>query len=162
MKLFLEHGADPAFRSKTTGPRPLTLLASAACTRLRRCWNRPPPGSATPARTAEEYQRVAQDFVNAYEGDAAALQRLNRHYGRSLPSDDLWAEIWRRVYAFRQRSSRVPKNYLRLEEAQTVIAQDAGFGNWTALYKPSRAARRRPSRRSRSTRRKTASARAVA
>src|SRR5258708_21768834 len=35
----------------------------------------------SPARTAEEYQRVAQDLVNAYEGNAAALQRLNQHYG---------------------------------------------------------------------------------
>src|SRR5260370_4162350 len=93
----------------------------------------PTPAPSSPARTAEEFERLAQDFVNAYEGDAAALQRLNQHYGRSFTFDDLWAEIWRRVYAFRQRSFRVPKNYLQLEEAQIVIAQDAGFGNWTAL-----------------------------
>lgn len=93
--------------------------------------------SATPPeaqpRTAEEYERAAQDFVDAYEGDAAALQRLNEHYGRSFSFGDLKAEIWRRVYAFRQRSSRVPKNYLQLEEAQIVLAQDAGFSSWDAL-----------------------------
>ena len=54
--------------------------------------------------TAEDYQHAAQDFVNAYEGDAAALQRLNQHYRRSFSFEDLRAEIWRRVYAFRQRS----------------------------------------------------------
>jgi len=27
------------------------------------------------------YERLAEDFVNAYEGDAAALERFNRHYG---------------------------------------------------------------------------------
>jgi hypothetical protein len=86
------------------------------------------------AHTAEDYHRLAQDFVDAHDQeDAAALERLNRHYGRIFTREDLWAEIWRRVYAFRQRSSRVPKNYLKLEEARTIIAQDAGFGNWTAL-----------------------------
>ena len=29
--------------------------------------------------------------------------------------------------------SRVPKNYLQLDEAQIVVAQDAGFGSWDAL-----------------------------
>ena len=63
----------------------------------------------------------------------AALQRLNEHYRRAFTFDDLAAEIWRRVYAFRQRSSRVPKNYLPLAEAQMLVAQDAGFGSWAAL-----------------------------
>ncbi len=81
----------------------------------------------------QPYQEAAQAFVDAYEGDAAALERLNRHYGRAFTFDDLRAEIWRRVYAFRQRSSRVPKNFLKLEEAQIVVAQDAGFASWTAL-----------------------------
>ena len=132
-KLFLEHGADPTFRSKNDGSTAAEVARKRGMLQVAALLEPPAIGSATPARTAEEYQRVAQDFVNAYEGDAAALQRLNRHYGRSFTFDDLRAEIWRRVYAFRQRSSRVPKNYLQLEEAQTVIAQDAGFGNWTAL-----------------------------
>ena len=50
-----------------------------------------------------------------------------------LPFDDLFAEIWRRVYAFRQRSSKVPKNFLKPAEAQLLVAQDAGFGSWDAL-----------------------------
>jgi hypothetical protein len=84
--------------------------------------------------TAEAYERLAQDFVSAHDNeDAAALGRLNEFYGRAFTIEDLWAEIWRRVYAFRQRSSRVPKNYLKLEEAQTLIAQDAGFANWADL-----------------------------
>ena len=82
---------------------------------------------------AAKYQQAAEDFVHAYEGDAPALERLNQHYERSFGPEDLRAEIWRRVYAFRQRSSRVSKNYLELAEAQLLIAQDAGFGSWTAL-----------------------------
>src|SRR5688572_32526547 len=84
--------------------------------------------------TIDEYERLAQDFVLAFDSrDETALQRLNEHYQRAFTFDDLWAEVWRRVYAFRQRSSRVPKNYLQLAEAQTLIAQDAGFGSWAAL-----------------------------
>ena len=64
---------------------------------------RTPPG----LRTA--WRRTSSD---AYDGDAAALARFNAHYGRTFTLEDLSAEIWRRVYAFRQRSSRVPKNYL--------------------------------------------------
>jgi hypothetical protein len=37
------------------------------------------------------------------------------------------------VYAFRQRAFKQGKSDLQLEEAQTLIAQDAGFGSWTAL-----------------------------
>ena len=93
----------------------------------------PRPPTELRAPTSAEYQQAAQDFVNAYEGDAAALHRLNQHYRRSFSFEDLKAEIWRRVYAFRQRSFRVPKNYLQLDEAQIIIAQDAGFSSWAAL-----------------------------
>lgn len=100
---------------------------------------------ASPAlRTAEEYQRAAQDFVSAYEGDSSALERLNHHYHRSFSFEDMRAEIWRRVYAFRQRAFREPKNYLKIDEAQTVIAQDAGFGSWEALIRAAAAGARRP------------------
>ena len=88
----------------------------------------------TQARTADEYERLAADLVLAFDShDEAALQRLNEFYQRSFTFDDLWAEIWRRVYAFRQRAFNGSKNALMLPEAQTVIAQDAGFGSWTAL-----------------------------
>lgn len=82
---------------------------------------------------AAGFQTVAEDYVKGFDGDTAALERLNAHYGRSFTLDDLRAEVWRRVYAFRQRSFRGSKSYLQLEEAQTIVAQDAGFGSWTAL-----------------------------
>ena len=86
--------------------------------------------------TTEGYERLAQDLVLAYDSqDRAALQRLNDHYHRSFTFDDLWAEIWRRVYAVRQRLFRGSKHYLQLGEAQTLIAQDAGFGSWARLTK---------------------------
>lgn len=92
--------------------------------------------SATPLCSAEEYQRLARDWVSAGdERNEAALQRLNQHYQRTFSFDDLRAEIWRRVYAFRQRSSKVDKNYLQLSEAQILIAQDVGFSSWEALIR---------------------------
>src|SRR5688500_3547017 len=87
----------------------------------------PAPSSAT-ALTRDGYERLAQDYVLAYDAqDAAALQRLNEHYGRTFTFDDVFAEIWRRVYAFRQRSSRVPKNFLQPDEGRMLVAQNAGF-----------------------------------
>jgi hypothetical protein len=86
------------------------------------------------ARSAEELDRLASDMVLAFDShDEAALERLNRHYGRSFTFDDLWAEVWRRVYSFRQRAFKAGTSNLRLDEAQLVIAQDAGFGSWEAL-----------------------------
>jgi ankyrin repeat protein len=84
---------------------------------------------------AAEYAQLAQDWVSAYEEDAEALARMNRFYQRSYTLHDLKSEIWRRNYAFRQRSSRVPKNYLAPDEARMIVAQDAGFGSWDALLK---------------------------
>ena len=83
-ELFLEHGADPAFRSKNDGSTAAGVARKRGMRQVAALLEPPAIGRATPARTAEEYQRVARDFVNAYEGDTAALQRLNRHYGRSF------------------------------------------------------------------------------
>ncbi len=87
----------------------------------------------TASRTAADYDRAARDFVDSHEGDGAALERLNKYYGRSFSVDDVRAEIWRRVYAYRQRASRQPARYLELAEAQLLVAQDAGFGSWETL-----------------------------
>src|SRR6187402_2410586 len=64
-----------------------------------------------------ELERLAGAWVAAHDGDAAALARLNAHYERDFTAGDVRAEIWRRVYAYRQRSSRVPRNLLEPDEA---------------------------------------------
>jgi hypothetical protein len=101
--------------------------------------------AALVAQTTEQYNQLADDFVNAYEGNAESLDRLNRHYERSFTFDDHRAEIWRRIYAFRQRSSREPKNYVKRQEAEVVLAQDAGFSSWDSLMRSARAGRPRSS-----------------
>ena len=93
-----------------------------------------PALKAAAALTREGYERLGQDYVLAFDSqDEAALRRLNEHYDRSFTFDDLFSEIWRRVYAFRQRRSQVPKNFLKPDEAQMLVAQNAGFGSWEAL-----------------------------
>jgi len=92
------------------------------------------PPVERPLLDMETYEALAQDYVLAFGSDEAALVRLNQHYERNYTFDDLWAEIWRRDYAFRQRSSRVPANYLPLDEARLILAQDTGFGSWDALH----------------------------
>jgi hypothetical protein len=86
-------------------------------------------------RTLEEFDRLAADLVSAFGArEEAALRRVNERYGRSFTFDDLWAEIWRRVYAFRQRAFRSPQpHHLEISEAQLLVAQDAGFGSWESL-----------------------------
>jgi hypothetical protein len=83
---------------------------------------------------ADAYERLANAYVAAFnERDSSALDQLNTAYRRTFSFDDLAAEIWRRNYAFRQRSSRVPQNYLPLDEARILVAQNTGFGSWVAL-----------------------------
>jgi hypothetical protein len=101
-----------------------------ACTRATETKN----AASIPVLSIEGYERLSQDFVLAYDSqDPAALRRLNEHYRRAFTFDDLLSEIWRRVYAFRQRSSKVPKNFLTPDEARVLVAQDVGFGSWAAL-----------------------------
>lgn len=90
--------------------------------------------SRWPPLTVAACEALASDMLLAFDSrDEAAIERLNRHYDRSFTFDDLWAEVWRRVHAFRQRAFKTPKNQLLLEEARGIVAQDAGFGSWTAL-----------------------------
>jgi hypothetical protein len=95
-----------------------------------------PPGDETtvPAASPQvrRYERLAGDLVLAYEaGDAAALNRLNEHYGRSFTWEDLRAHVWRLVYAVRQAKGR--KGAFDLSQAQMLMAREAGFNNWTAF-----------------------------
>ena len=87
-----------------------------------------------PLLGGEAYDLLARDYAQAFnDRDQAALDRLNRYYRRAFTFDDLAAEIWRRVYAFRQRSSKVAQNFLELDEARMILAQDVGFSSWKAM-----------------------------
>jgi len=85
-------------------------------------------------KTIADFERAVNDLLAAFNSkDDAARLRLNAYYQRPFTFEDWWAEIWRRVYAFRQRAFNGSAQQLQLSEAQTLVAQDAGFGSWTAL-----------------------------
>src|SRR5687768_11883539 len=70
-----------------------------------------------PLLAVDAYEALAQDYVHAFnDRDAAALDRLNRHYRRTFAFDDLWAEVWRRMYSFRQRAFGGTAASLELDE----------------------------------------------
>ncbi|MSV29863.1 MAG: hypothetical protein EXQ52_14120 [Bryobacterales bacterium] len=78
------------------------------------------------------YEILADDLVAVCAtGDAAALQRINEHYGRSSTADDLRAIVWRLVYKVRQAGGAA--NAFNSAEARELIARTSGFCSWTAL-----------------------------
>ena len=80
------------------------------------------------------FEQLAGDLLLAFNAqDPDALRRLNDHYRRAFTFEDLRSEIWRRLYSFRQRASSNPQEPLHAEEAQIVIAQNAGFSSWATL-----------------------------
>jgi hypothetical protein len=92
-----------------------------------------------PLLAVESYEALALDYVQTFNAhDDTALERLNRHYGRAFTFEDVWAEIWRRVYSFRQRAFGGGPQHLELDEARLVIAQDVGFGSWPMLLDAAR------------------------
>ncbi len=136
-RLLLSLGADPALKNRAG----LTaadlaekrgLLEAAAA--LRVGLPTPGPEGSTSPRGVEELECRAQDFVQAYEtGDEAALQRLNAYHQRAFTREDLRAEVWRRARVAREASSRGIKNAFGLAQAKVLLAQDAGFGSWSAF-----------------------------
>jgi hypothetical protein len=100
----LRQAADPAAASRLELEEARDLIAQQAGSKtwaafLESVAPAPPVAALSPA--AQRSHQAAQDFVNAAERDPAALQRLNEYYARSFTYEDVRAEIWRRVYAFR-------------------------------------------------------------
>jgi hypothetical protein len=86
----------------------------------------------SPRDSADYLENLARDLVAAYEsGDAAAIQRLNEHYGQSFTHGDVRAAVWHNVNKVRQAQGR--PGCFTLPDAQELIAQQAGFGNWMAF-----------------------------
>ncbi len=88
-----------------------------------------------PARpTLEQYEKLAEDFVNAYtSGDSDALRHIKDHY--ELPRLPTREEL--RLHA-QQRLSKLRKSEhlsadFVLADARDLIAASQGFENWQAL-----------------------------
>jgi hypothetical protein len=76
----------------------------------------------------EECEAVARDLLRVYEtDDDAALQRLGRYYERAVTREELRARVWQRLESVRH------SRRLTLEDARSLLAREAGFGNWSAF-----------------------------
>ena len=89
---------------------------------------------ASASAGAEHLGTLARDLVAAFEsGDAAALQRLNEHRGRTSTWEDVRADVWHSVYKVRQAKGR-PGSF-DVGDAQEFLAREVGHGNWSAFIK---------------------------
>jgi ankyrin repeat protein len=99
---------------------------------------------ALPADNLERYMALAQDMVDAYTGDEAALGRISDYYQPPRrPNADQFREGVRERLG---RSSKEVKDddSLDLEEAQLLVARSHGFDSWAQLVKSVEAERRCP------------------
>src|SRR5882724_6548226 len=76
----------------------------------------------------EQYEKLAMDFVAAYQGDAEALQRLNDLFARSLTFEQLRELVQQRVGARSGSASRTGE--FTSADAQMVVARQHGFESW--------------------------------
>jgi ankyrin repeat protein len=134
VELFLRHGADPSFRRAdglTAEDVARRRGLSAAADRLAQAFSRPEDNPPSTSVEVKKYELLAKDLVAAYAGDSQAMDRINQHYQRSLSLDDLRSLVWRVSYKVRQAGGS--SHAFDLAEAQLLIANYRGFGNWTAL-----------------------------
>jgi ankyrin repeat protein len=137
--LLLAHGADASARNekgrtaadwaRKRGMREVAQMLTDAEGRAQQA---PSPPSIAAASSLADYQRLAEDWALAYtSGDAAAVERLNAHYGRSAAWEDVRAEVWSRVRTVREAKGAATAFGSR--EARDFVARDAGFGSWDAF-----------------------------
>lgn len=84
------------------------------------------------ARSVDHYEQLANDMVEVYAtSDAAALERINQHYGSTSTADDLRAKVWRLLYKVRHAGGAAEA--FQAAEARELIARTSGFSNWSAF-----------------------------
>jgi ankyrin repeat protein len=131
--LFLARGADPSVRAgdgSTAADYARKRGLEEAARRLGVFGQE----LQAPGAAVEKYDALARDLVVAYEmGDAAAMERLQRHYRRTIAWDELREGVRRRL-SMAGRPER-PADYFGLPQARMLVAREAGFENWLALTK---------------------------
>ena len=80
---------------------------------------------------------AANDLLSAYlSADPQALLRLQNRYGRRFTIEELRSGVRRRLEATRvetNRAERSPSPEMELSGARLLVAQEAGFDDWSAL-----------------------------
>ena len=134
-RLFLEHGADPNFRSKKDGSTAADIARQRGMHRVADLLDAargevPDDDTARREHLLATYEQLAHDVAAVYESDdAEALERLGRQFNRILSFDYVRTLVRSRVDRLRQAAAA----HLELEEARELIAQQAGFKTWAAF-----------------------------
>ena len=135
-KLFLEHGADPAFRSLKDG------MTAADVARRRGMHDVAAllDGAVGPAEAEKAdrkdylcdiFEQRARDLVTVYRADdLEALEQLGRHFNRILSFDDIRRSIRQGVKRLQNASAA---QQLEIAEARDLIARQGGFAGWSAF-----------------------------
>lgn len=80
------------------------------------------------AARLEPLQRLAEDYLAGYHGDAEALQRIGAHFGMSYSVDQVHVRV--RDWALKSRGTPGEPT---LADVQHMVAHEYGFGSWAAL-----------------------------
>lgn len=80
------------------------------------------------AERLELFERLAQDMLAGYAGDATALERLGAHFGDSYNNAQRLERLWDRIIALRG-----PAVAPTLADTRLVIARHFGFDTWANL-----------------------------
>src|SRR6266849_4187320 len=126
VELLLAHGADPSLRSrsgKTAAGWARTRGMNDVAARLA------VDGPASGAPLLQRYERLSEDILTAYEsGDAAALHRVQEHFGRKLTWEDLREAIRRRMTLI--AGADPVTSFIHIGDTRLLLARDAGFKDW--------------------------------
>jgi hypothetical protein len=129
VKLFLEHGADPNFRSIKDGWTAADVARKRGMRQVAELLDAAGGVGADPDKARREhlltvYEQLAHDLVTVFESDdTEALERLGRHYNRIVSFEDVRSNL-------RRGADRVR---LELDDARELIAKNGGFKNWASF-----------------------------
>jgi ankyrin repeat protein len=129
VKLFLDLGADPNFRSRKQGWTAADAARKRAMHKVAAYLDAAGVGVANPEQARREYlfatyEQTARDLVTVYESDdEQALERLARYFNRIISFEQVRTGVG--------RGPNRPK--LELHEARDQVARQGGFKDWAAF-----------------------------
>jgi ankyrin repeat protein len=129
VKLFLEEGADPNFRSRKEGWTAAEVARKRGMLKVAALLDAAGGGVANAEQARREYllttyEQTARDLVMVYEADdEEALERLARHINRIVSFEQVRAGLGHGPEHAR----------LELHEARDQVARQGGFKDWAAF-----------------------------
>jgi ankyrin repeat protein len=134
VEFLLRRGAKPNLPEDPPWATPLAWATRRGHHRVVEILNHFEKTGALPSRGLEQYERLAEDLVQAYgTGDAEAMRRLKDHYQVDRPPtwDQLREQAQQRLGRPVDPDDRSDR--LTLGEARFLVARSHGFESWAEL-----------------------------